>query len=91
MMAALDTFFESTAWPMTPPPAYGPFHILYTLIGFALCGILAWKLRNISDKAFRRTLFSIGLVLALSEVYKQLFLHTMELVLLSIQRIQLMI
>lgn len=72
-MEALDRFFESTAWTMTPPPAYGPFHILYTLIGFALCALIAWKIRNCSDKAARRILFGIGLVLALSEVYKQLF------------------
>lgn len=73
MIAALDALFESTAWPMTPPPAYGAFHILYTLIGFALCGIAAWKLRNVSEKACKWILFSIGLVLTVSEVWKQLF------------------
>lgn len=72
-MEALDTFFESMAWTMTPPPAYGAFHILYTLIGFAVCGIVAWKLRNVSEGASRNILFAVGLVLAVSEILKQLF------------------
>ncbi|MBE6958108.1 MAG: hypothetical protein E7447_03015 [Ruminococcaceae bacterium] len=75
MLTALDTFFESMAWPMTPPPAYGAFHILYTLIGFALCGILAWKLRNVGEKAFHWILFSVGTVLIISEVFKQFFYY----------------
>ena len=73
MIAVLDAFFESMAWPMERIPSYGPFHIIYTLAGFALCGILAWKLRNVSDKAARRILFGIGLVLTASEIFKQLF------------------
>ena len=71
----LESFFESIAWPMEPPPAYGAFHILFTLIGFALCGFSAWKLRKISDKAAGRLLFLCGLVLSLSEVFKQLFCY----------------
>ena len=73
MLASIDRFFESVLCPMTPPPAYGPFHILYTLIAFALCAIAAWKLRKVSEKAARWILFSVGLVLILSEVFKQLF------------------
>ena len=75
MIAALDTFFESIAWPMEVIPSYGPFHILYTLIGFALCGILAWKLRNVSDKTANRILFGIGVFLAFFEICKQLFYY----------------
>ena len=75
MIAAIDAFFESIAWSMEPPPSYGLFHILYTLIGFALCGFVAWKLRNISDRAAKWMLFSIGLVLSISEIMKQLFYY----------------
>lgn len=60
---------------MEPPPAYGTFHILFTLIGFAVCGFSAWKLRNISDKTAGRILFVCGLVLSLSEVFKQFFCY----------------
>lgn len=73
MTERLDTFFESISWPMEPFPSYGAFHILYTLIGFALCGFLAWKLRKVSDKTANRLLFIIGLVLAVGEILKQLF------------------
>ena len=73
MVNAMDRFFESISWPMEPFPAYGAFHILYTLIGFALCALAAWKLRRISDKAAGWMLFGLGLLLAVSEVLKQLF------------------
>ena len=53
----LDAFFESISWPMVPPAAYGAFHILYTLIGFFVCGFAAWKLRNVSDRAAGYILF----------------------------------
>ena len=73
MIHTLDAFFESVAWPMERIPAYGTVHILYTLIGFAVCGFAAWKLRKISDKTAGWLLFSLGLLLAVSEVFKQLF------------------
>ena len=75
MMAVLDSLFESISWPMEPPPAYGTFHILFTLIGFAVCGFSGWKLRNVSDKVAGRILFCCGLVLSLSEVFKQFFCY----------------
>lgn len=75
MVELLDKFFESSLLPMTPIPSYGWFHILYTLIGFIVCGFTAWKMRNISEKAARWFIFGIGLFLSLTEVYKQLFLY----------------
>ena len=75
MIAALDTFFESIAYPMEPFPSYGAFHILYTLIGFAVCTFAAWKLRNVREKTARWILFIAGLVLSLSEVFKQFFYY----------------
>ena len=71
----LDSYFESISWPMEPPPAYGAFHILFTLIGFAVCGFSAWKLRNVSDKVAGRILFFCGLFLTISEVFKQFFYY----------------
>ena len=58
---------------MEPFPSYGAFHILYTLIGFAVCAFLAWRLRRVSDRCAGRILFSLGVILTLSEVFKQLF------------------
>ena len=62
MIEALDAFFESVAWPMDPPTAYGAFHVLFTLSGFTVCGYLAWRLRNVSNKAAGLILFFCGLV-----------------------------
>lgn len=73
MLQTLDSFFESIAFPMERIPSYGAFHILYTLIGFFVCGFVAWKLRKVSDKSAKWILFSVGLVLIVSEVFKQLF------------------
>lgn len=75
MMEKLDALFEAMLWPMTPPSAYGWFHILFTLGGFAICAFAAWKLRKVSDRTCRKILFGIGLVLAISEVYKQLYYY----------------
>ncbi len=75
MTEFLDSFFDAIAWPMEPFPSYGAFHILYTLIGFALCGFAAWKLRNVSNKTANRILFVIGVVLAAGELMKQFFYY----------------
>ena len=75
MIEAVDSFFESIAWKMETPPSYGLFHILFTLIGFTVCGFSAWKLRNVNDKAARGILFGCGLFLTLSEVLKQFFYY----------------
>ncbi len=71
----LDTFFESILWPMVPPPAYGVFHILFTVTGFALCGFLAWLLRNTGSKVVGRVIFSCGLTLLVVEIFKQFFCY----------------
>lgn len=73
MSEKLDTFFEAVAVRMTPPPAYGLFHISFTLIGFAVCTLLAWKLRRVSEKSAKWILFSTGLFLILTEIFKQFF------------------
>ncbi|MBE6541466.1 MAG: hypothetical protein E7672_03360 [Ruminococcaceae bacterium] len=73
MINAMDSFFESIAFPMEPIPSYGVFHISYTLIGFTLCAFAAWKLRKVSDKTANRILFSLGMILGLSEIFKQFF------------------
>lgn len=72
LLATLDKLISATAWPMQTPKAYGPFHILFVLIGFSVCIFVAWKLRNLGDKGNRTLLLGIGIFLAVCEVYKQL-------------------
>ncbi len=71
----LEQFFDSISWTMTPPPAYGLFHILYTLIGFALCGFVAWKLRHVGERVIGWLLFGCGVFLSATEVCKQFFYY----------------
>ena len=71
----LEAFFRAAAVPMVPPEAYGLFHILFTVIGFAVCGLSAWKLRYARERTINGILFACGLALALSEVYKQFFCY----------------
>jgi hypothetical protein len=61
-----------TAWEMDIPKAYGLFHICVMVIGFSLCFFTAWKLRKLDDRKHRFLLLSIGIFLAVCEVYKQL-------------------
>lgn len=75
----MDTFLrdmiEATAWEMEKPKAYGPFHLIFTFVGFALCLLLAWKLRKLGEKGSRRLLLGIGIFLIVTEIYKQLFYY----------------
>ena len=71
----LEHFFESISCPIKAPEPYGAFHILFTLAGFSVCGLSAWKLRHVSDRTARTILFFCGLLLSMSEVFKQFFCY----------------
>ena len=75
MYTLTEKLINSTAWTMTPPAAYGPFHIIFAIVGFLLSIILARKLKNLGEKGNRILLLSCGIFLALTEVYKQLFYY----------------
>ena len=66
-MELLKNLILSTAWEMEKPPAYGAFHLTFTLVGFALCIFLAWRLRNLGEKGARRLLFGVGAFLIVIE------------------------
>ncbi len=71
----LEAIIEATAWGMEKPAAYGPFHLIWSVVGIILCVLLAWKLRKLGDRGNRILLVSIGAFLAVCEVYKQLFYY----------------
>lgn len=71
-MEALTEILSGTAWKMEVPPAYGAFHLSFMIIGFFLCFFVAFLLRKLSDRANRILIFSIGVFLLVTEVYKQL-------------------
>lgn len=77
---------QATAWPMETPVPYSPFHICLMLSGISAAVLgartAARNSRNSRAEKKRKTaafsdslLFLCGLLLALSEVYKQLFLY----------------
>ena len=77
LQSVLIGWLEQTAWPMTPPQPYSAFHLLFAVLGTGLSALLARALaRRFRDRprARLRLLFACGLILALSEIYKQLFL-----------------
>lgn len=73
--ALLDQFIEFTAWEMTKPKAYGPFHLVFTFVGIAICLLLAWRLRKIGEKGNKILLIAVSIFLIVTEVYKQLFYY----------------
>ena len=73
MGAYIDAFMHATAWAMEKPAPYGAFHLTYTFVGLIVSILLAWKLRNLSDKGNRIFLTVCGVILVVFELYKQLF------------------
>ena len=71
----MEKWLLKTAWPMTPPLPYSPFHIIFALTGILSAAVLARLLKNLSYKKRIWLLASIGLLLAVTEIYKQLFLY----------------
>jgi len=68
----LTELLDKTHWQMEVPKSYGAFHLTVMILGFCLCFFTAYLLRNKSEKEVKRILLTIGIVLAVCEVYKQL-------------------
>ncbi len=60
---------------MTKPEAYGAFHLIFTFVGLALSIFLAYKLRGLGDRGHRTVLFCTGMLLVITELYKQFFYY----------------
>lgn len=70
----LIDFFKKIAVEIEPIKSYGPFHLIFAFVGISLAALLAWKLRNLSDKGHRRLLLILSLTLIVAEVFKLFFL-----------------
>jgi Predicted integral membrane protein len=69
-------FLEWTAWPMTKPPVYGAFHLAFSGIGIAAAIAAAFLLRKKNTpKQTDRIVLSAGVMLAVFELYKQMFYY----------------
>lgn len=75
----MDTFFlhllEKTAWPMIPPQPGSLFHITFAAAGILCAALAVWKLRRSFGLCRIRILTVCGFILAVSEIYKQMFLY----------------
>ncbi len=72
------SFLQATAWTMDLPAPYGPFHLILTLLGVSISIFLARKLPRKKRIKTDSLLFTCGLILALTEIYKQLFIYHIE-------------
>lgn len=63
---------------MERPEAWGAFHSLFFFIGIPTAIILAFMLRKLSKKSEKRLFLTIGIILILSEIFKQLAYTAVE-------------
>ena len=61
---------------MTAPMVYGPFHLLFFTIGTAAMLLTAWLLRSFTSLKMNNHVLAVtGIILAIGEIYKQLFFY----------------
>ncbi len=75
-MGVLEEFIKSTHKVVeNRPEPYGLFHIVFSILSIALIVGVCFLMRKNTDKTFRAVLFSVGAILILSEIYKQLYYY----------------
>ena len=69
-------FIIKSAWTMVPPAPYSAFHICFAAFGI-VCAVIAAYIfsRKLRARRCDRLLLLCGILLAVSEIYKQLFLY----------------
>lgn len=71
----MEFWLQQTAWTMDKPKPYGIMHLSFFLGGMILAFSTAYLLRKLSVRKRNYLIFGIGVVLILSEIFKQLFLY----------------
>lgn len=72
MSTIAKALFQMSSWPMRTPVPYSGFHLVFGGAGILAAIFLAWKL---SRGRHLHVLSACGLILAVSEIYKQGFLY----------------
>lgn len=75
MESFIDYWLQKTAWPMDPPLPFSPFHLCFVFFGIPFSIYAAWRLRRLQNTGIILLLHILGICLAVSELYKQLFLY----------------
>jgi len=73
MEAVIKALLTCTAWEMTKPKPYGMLHWLILLLGLPVCYIAARRFARREQSRGDGVLFGVGLILGVTELYKQLF------------------
>ena len=71
----INYIMDKTEVIINKPSAYGLFHILFMIISLAIMITVCYLMRKSSEKTFRIVLLSVGLLLFLGEIYKQLYYY----------------
>ncbi len=73
-MSFIEEFVRSTHVEVeNRPEPYGLFHILFALLSITLIVVACYFMRKNKDNTFRLVLLSVGTLLILSEIYKQIY------------------
>ncbi len=78
MTEFLQKYLLPLIHPMERPDAWGAFHSLFFFIGIPAAILVAFFLRGISKKSEKILFFTIGTLLALSEIFKGLAFTAIE-------------
>lgn len=78
MIEFLQKYILPPLHPMERPEAWGAFHTLFFVIGIPIAVISAFLLRKLSKKAEKRLLLTVGVILIISEIFKQLAYTAIE-------------
>ncbi|MBO5701542.1 MAG: YwaF family protein [Clostridia bacterium] len=78
MAEFLREYFLPMLHPMQRPEAWGGFHTCFFFIGIPAAVILAFFLRKLKGRGEKRLFLSVGVILILSEIFKQLAYTTIE-------------
>ena len=71
----MDALIRLTGWRMKLVPSYGTFHLSFVAIGALIIFVLTSRLKHISNRKSDWFIFSMGIFLLSTEIYKQLFYY----------------
>ncbi len=54
------------------PPIFGTFHIVSLILVIAATVLAVWKLKDVSEKTFRKFVFIVWMVLLVGEIYREI-------------------
>lgn len=69
----MSEFFEMVEFRSEIPALYGVFHICFLVLAVFICTFGVWLAKKLSGKRIDKLIFFSGIILAVAEIFKQLF------------------